>query len=118
MPSPDPGSAATARPFADVLGEINHGVVADQAALALQEVVQRVRSTGRKGKVVLSIEVAAGKGNERNLTVAASVTSTLPKDEAPACLFFFTDDGGLTRDDPEAAGALFGVERGGAVRHP
>ena len=115
MPSPDPGHAAAARPFAEVLGEINHGVVADQAAVALQELVQRVRTTGGKGKVTITVAVAPWKGNERNLTVAATVTSALPKEEAPAGLFFFTDDGALTRDDPDHAGALFGVGHAGAV---
>ncbi len=64
---PDNGHAAAVRPFADVLSEVNKGVVADEAATQLAELVTAVQQTGRKGtlnggtvQAVLDAHLGAG----------------------------------------------------------
>jgi hypothetical protein len=79
---------------------IDHGAVSGEADTGLAELVQAVRETGRKGKVTVVLEVRPYKGNDINVEVAAAVTVALPKAEPRAGLFFVSEGGHLTRDDP------------------
>ena len=98
----DTGHAAAVRPFAAVLSEINRGAVADEAAVALAELVTAVRETGRKGTVKLTVEVKPFAGNEEIVQVTGTVDKTLPKPKQPASIFYPDDLGSLTRNDPNA----------------
>jgi hypothetical protein len=97
MPEQDPRAAET---FVAAISGIDHGAVAGKADVLLMELVNAVREMGRKGSVTVVLEVRPYKGNSLNVEVAASVTAKLPQPEAPAGLFFVTEDGALTRDDP------------------
>lgn len=88
------------RPFADILRDLNHGAIADEAAVLMQELVNTVRAQGKKGSFVLKIDVAPMKGNDRALLISASATSKPPSSEPIAAAFFSDDDGNLVRDDP------------------
>lgn len=97
LPEQDPRSSET---FTAALSGIDHGTVAGKANDLLVELVHAVREKGRKGSVTVVLEVRPYKGNSLNVEVAASVTAKLPQPEPPAGLFFVTEDGALTRDDP------------------
>lgn len=99
MPS-DTAHAATVRPFADVLSEVNKGLVADEAATRLAELVAAVRETGRKGTLKLTIEVAPFSGNDDIVKVSGSVDLRAPRAEPPASIFYPDDSGNLSRNDP------------------
>ena len=96
----DTAQAATVRPFADVLSEVNKGVVADEAATKLAELVAAVQETGRKGTLKVLIEVAPVKGNDSIVQVSGSVDARPPKAPAPTSFFYPDDDGNLSRNDP------------------
>jgi hypothetical protein len=99
--TPDEEQApARVRPFADVLRDLNHGQIADDAAVLMQELVTSVRSQGKKGTFTLKIDVAPMKGNDRALLISASATSKPPSSEPVVAAFFSDDDGNLLRDDP------------------
>lgn len=86
-------------PFASILQQINNGMVADELADQMKALVASVVDLRRKGKLVLTIEVAPRKGMETALNVAASSVLTLPKPE-PVEDVFFAAGGNLMRDDP------------------
>lgn len=98
----DIARAAQVRPFAHVLGEINRGAVADEAAAALAELVAAVRDTGRKGTVKLTITVAPFSGSEEVIQVTGTVDLKAPKPHQPASIFYADDTGSLSRNDPNA----------------
>lgn len=97
MTQQDTRSAET---FTAALSGIDHGEVAGKANDLLVQLVQAVREKGRKGSVTVVLEVRPYKGNALNVEVAATVTAKMPQDEPPAGLFFVSEDGALTRDDP------------------
>lgn len=88
------------RPFADVLSEVNRGVVADEAATELAKVVTAVRETGKKGTVRVTLEIAPVKGNDQIVQVSGSVDAKLPRPAAPTSFFYPDDTGNLGRNDP------------------
>lgn len=99
MPS-DTAHAATVRPFADVLSEVNKGLVADEAATKLAELVTAVKETGKKGSLKITIEVAPFSGNDEIVKVSGAVDLRAPRAEAPASIFYPDDSGNLSRNDP------------------
>lgn len=90
----------TVRPFADVLRDLGRGHVADEASLALTDLVQHVIDTGKKGRVTLHVEVEPFKGSVSTLMVSARVDSRLPQPEPVAAVFFPDKHGNLHRNDP------------------
>lgn len=100
--SPRTGEAAHVRPFTEMLSGLQRGVVADEAATELAEVTRAVRETGKKGQVILKLTIAPYKGNDEIVNVTGEVSSKIPKPDPAASVFYFSDDGQLTRDDPNA----------------
>jgi hypothetical protein len=88
------------RPFAEILSEVNKGVVADDAATKLAELVASVRETGKGGSVTVTVKVDPFKGNETILKVSGQVVLKAPKSEAPASIFYPDESGNLSRNDP------------------
>ncbi|TDD68588.1 hypothetical protein [Actinomadura rubrisoli] len=88
------------RPFADVLADLGREKVVDEAGVQLQQLVNTVAESGRKGRLVLTVEVAPMKGNSAALMVHAKSDLKLPAAEPVGAVFFYDDDGNLLRDDP------------------
>jgi len=103
---PDTGQAAHVRPFSDVLSEINKGVIADDAATLLAQLVTAVQETGRKGTLKLVIEVAPVKGNDSIVQVSGAVDARPPKAAASTSFFYPDEDGNLSRNDPNTLPGL------------
>ena len=98
----------TIRPFADVLRDLGHGQVADEAALLLTDLVQAVVTYGRQGTFSLKITVAPFKGNTGQVTVSAVASSSPPSADPIAAVFWASEDGNLHRNDPRQD-ALIGL---------
>lgn len=105
MPA-DTAHAACVRPFADVLSEVNRGVVADEAATKLAELVAAVQETGKKGTLKVLIEIAPVKGNDTIVQVSGSVDARPPRPAAPTSFFYPDEDGNLSRNDPNTLPGL------------
>ena len=97
---PDRSERAEVRPFADILRDLDHGQVADEAAIQLQSLVEAVMTNGKKGTFTLTVEVAPWKGNKTALQVSAKATTKPPAGEAVAAVFFTDDNFNLIREDP------------------
>jgi hypothetical protein len=93
--------------FADTLGAINHGAVADLAAAQLADLVQQVTHLGRKGTLTLTVTVEPFTGGGNTVQVTAATVVKPPKNDPHKGVFFFADDGALSRNDPNVT-PLFG----------
>lgn len=89
------------RPFADFLQEHNNGHGHRKASIALQDVVQAVVETGKKGSVTITVAVEPMKGAEDGtLMLTVNVAEKIPTEPVKAAVFYADDDGNLTRNDP------------------
>ena len=88
--------------FAAVVAELHRGELLDALDDELYDVVEAVERTGKKGKLVLTIEVSApGRGSDQ-VEINAGSKATVPKDARLGSTFY--DAGGrLTREDPRQA---------------
>lgn len=96
---PDTGEIQV-RPFADILRDLGRGVVIDEAAVMLQDLVRAVRDYGKKGSFTLKVEIAPMKGDSAALMVAAKADVKPPSGEPIGGVFFADEVGNLVRDDP------------------
>lgn len=91
----------TVRPFADFLQQQSGGTLHAELSDQLHNLIQAVQETGKGGSILLKVEVKPIAGtNGKTLTVTDSVAVKAPKVERPKSIFFVTDDGNLTRNDP------------------
>ena len=88
------------RPFATWLIEQSGGKTHEELSAALYDLVARVRDTGKKGSVSLTVNVAPLKGDIDVLVVADEIKLRLPEHDRKASLFYPDRDGNLTRRDP------------------
>lgn len=88
------------RPFAAVLQDLGRGVVIDEAAVMLTDLVRAVREYGKRGTFTLKVEVAPMKGDSTALMVSAKADVKPPASEPTSAVFFADDDNNLVRDDP------------------
>lgn len=88
------------RPFADWLREQAGGKSHDELSVALYDLVQRVRDTGKKGSIVYTISVGPMKGDKDVIVIDDQIKLKLPEHDRKASLFYTDKTGNLTRNDP------------------
>lgn len=89
------------RPFADFLAEHNNGHGHRKASTSLQDVVNAVVETGKKGSVTVTVNVEPMKSaDDGTLLLTVNVTEKIPAEPTKAAVFYADDDGNLTRSDP------------------
>lgn len=89
------------RPFADALLELSGGRTHTELSEQLHELIARVRDTGKKGTLTLTITVSRMKNAAENtLTVTDDVKAKLPAHDRNVSVFYADADGNLTRRDP------------------
>lgn len=89
------------RPILETLREIRRGAFLDEAAERLQELVNAVTTSGKGGKLTLSISVQpAGRGSVKTVVIQDQVVVNLPQPDREVTIFFPTKDGELSRSDP------------------
>jgi len=84
----------------DILQQIRGGTALHEAGVALQELVQSVRDTGKPGKLTFSIMVEPDKVDETVVTLQPDISVKLPRRPKAKGIFFVDGHGRLTRDDP------------------
>lgn len=101
MSTPDNDSDGQIRPFAAVLQEIDHGEAHQRASDLLNQLVQAVADTGKKGVLTVQVTVAPYKKGTRNLDVTVKSSLKAPDigDDGHSAIFFHAS-GNLRRDDP------------------
>lgn len=87
---------------------LRKGMANDDLGTAIEEVTDRVKATGKAGKVVLTltIEPAGVEKGAKDMTVEKvwvedDIKTVLPKLPQASTLLFCDPDGGLTREDPQ-----------------
>lgn len=88
------------RPFADWLREQSGGKTHEELGVALFDLVGRVRDTGKKGTVTLTISVAPLKNDVDVLVISDEIKLRVPEHDRKASLFYADKTGNLTRQDP------------------
>jgi hypothetical protein len=105
------------RPFADVLRDLAGGQAYETLTLELAHVVQEVIKTQKAGALSLTLNITAnGPGS---VQIAESIKSKVPELPKGKTLFFATEAGTLTRDDPRQEKLNLrdvSEPRGGALR--
>jgi len=89
------------RPFADFLREQSKGTTHDELSEGLHALTQRVRDTGRKGSMLLTITVAPLDKDVDRLVVSDAIKLKLPEHDRKASLFYPDENGNLSRTDPQ-----------------
>lgn len=86
--------------FLDVLGELNDGRTIDELEVALREVVADVKTTGKPGAIILTIQIEPTKKRDDVLILGDRIQVKKPEFDRKAAIFFTDDDGALVRHDP------------------
>lgn len=89
-----------ARPFSDFLREQSGGRTHDELSDCLHDLVGRVRDTGKKGSVTLTVFVAPMKDDIDTLVVSDEIKLRLPEHDRKASIFYPDQHGNLSRRDP------------------
>lgn len=105
------------RPAQATLSALRDGQIMNELAQAFHDAAEAVKHHNKPAKITLVIEVAPFKNMGQNLvdhpvSMTAEVIIKLPKEEAPATLFF-VDDEGPTRSMVSRQAPLSGI--GGVV---
>lgn len=90
------------RPFADWLQEQAKGRTHNELGEGLHDLIARVKDTGKKGSLTLTVTVEPMKKDPALLVVSDVINLKLPEHDRPAAVYYADDDGNLTRDDPNA----------------
>lgn len=89
------------RPFADWLREQSKGTTHEELSERLHTLIGRVRDTGKKGALQLTITVSPFKGDSDALLVADSIKLTLPQHDRKDSIFYADKAGNFSREDPQ-----------------
>lgn len=79
----------------------------------MTQIVRRVDETGKPGTLTLALTIAPIAGVPSGISVKARVNSKPPRED-PVAVFFATQSGALTRDDP-AMEPMFSTNQIGAT---
>ncbi len=89
------------RPFADWLREQASGRTHDELGEALYDLASKVRDTGKKGTLTLTITVDVMPNSDDGvLVVSDEIKLRLPEFPRKPSLFYTGVDGNLSRSDP------------------
>lgn len=91
-------------PLATVLQQVAKGTALARLSEQLADLTVAVKENEKPGTLTITIKVEPTKGTSENLTVSVTSTLKVPQETA-AGIFFATDDGNLTREDPRQTGA-------------
>ncbi|AOJ09627.1 hypothetical protein [Burkholderia mayonis] len=86
------------KPFNDTLVQLRYGELHEELTDAINEVVMKVASTQKAGKITLTLAFKSGKGGQ--IEIADELKVTLPKEERGSTIMFATPEGNLQREDP------------------
>jgi hypothetical protein len=97
--------------FDHTLNNLRRGRLLSELTDAETALVAAVRQTGRKGKLVLTIQYAIGGTDNSVLMLSADVDCRLPKQQIVPTVVYADDDNHLHRQDPRQTEMRPVVER-------
>ena len=86
--------------FIETLRTVNKGQSPFELSQALDKLVAAVKKTGKAGKLVYTLSVAPAANTDGQVGVSDDIDIKLPKPSRFQSIFFATDSGKLTREDP------------------
>lgn len=86
--------------FQKWLDEYPRGALGVDLSEALAEVVTATQIHGKPGSFALKVKITPGNTDMGDLLVTAEIDTKPAKPDAPRHTFFPTEDGGLSRSDP------------------
>lgn len=89
------------RPALDVLAELRRGKAKNDMTEKFHELITAVQDTGKKGELIIKLVVEPLKNDKTQVDVTDVIAVKVPTRSLPSSRFFLTDDGNLTRDDPQ-----------------
>lgn len=90
-----------AQSITHLLSQIRGGAALSDANEMAEEVVKAVKATGKKGRIVLTIDIEPDKIDDTVVTIQPSITMKKPTRPYAKGMFFVNDKTGeLTREDP------------------
>lgn len=87
--------------FAHTLNQISHGQLAEQASEELARLVAAIQETGKKGKLVLTINIKPRGRDSGQVEVVGDVKVTCPTSEIAPVMLFADANGNLVKDNPK-----------------
>ena len=78
------------------------GMLAD-ASQKLAELTAAVHATGKRGKLTIQLSVVPASAGESCITLHDVIEAKIPRQPAPASLWFTTSDGELLKENPAQA---------------
>lgn len=94
------------RNFSEIIAEVDSGALLDKLSDALSDVSKGVLETGKVGSLDLNIKVKLNKKNQ--VYFSATVRNKIPEEGIAEAVFFVSENGDLTRHDPEQADLFAG----------
>jgi hypothetical protein len=88
-----------ARPFHEVLAEVDYGTLSTMVSEKLAEVVRNVIEVEKPGQLTLTLTIKPN-GDEK-VIVDGKVVSKVPEKPVDQSFFFARPDGSLTRNSPK-----------------
>jgi hypothetical protein len=80
---------------------IKGGYALDQATKALPELIRAVKETGKKGKIVLVLEVIPDKNDDRLVKLKPDFKLDTPRRSFAEGYAYITNDYKLSKEDPQ-----------------
>ena len=103
MTTTTPEPVAHPKDFAVILTELSRGRTVNELSHELAALIGKCQATGKKGQLVLTIEVRPIPGDTRQLVLADQIKVKAPEHDRAPTQFYLDRDGKPTRDDPEQA---------------
>lgn len=89
------------QPFPVTLAAVRKGALVNELTEQLAVIVAGVMEFGKPGKLTLTLSIRpATKRSSEMVVIEDDLTVKVPQADRPGSLFFATDDGGLSRTDP------------------
>lgn len=88
------------RPITDLLRDLRNGLLLDDLANQMQELVTAVESTGKGGSLTLKLDVKPFEKHGGAMVVRDTIKVTAPKIESSGTVLFATPEGNLQRSNP------------------
>ena len=95
---PDTATAASPKPFAEVLTEFRRGQLHAEASRALHDLIDDVVRHEKAGSLTLTVKVK--HVGDMQIEMVCDLATKPPKATPPAAMFFVDRQGNPTRHDP------------------
>lgn len=94
------------RLFTDVMRDLRNGAAVGDLTNQLDELIERVKATGKSGEISISIKVKpASKGGDIDMvTMDDTIKLKLPQMDKGQTFFFLTEGGDPVRNNPRQPG--------------